>query len=472
MKHLSILLLLFFIGTTLLFGQPLSVHSNGHFLESRKGDPFFWLGDTAWELFHRLNREESSEYLRNRAEKGFNVIQAVALYELQAFESPNAYGDYPLIGQDISAPDTTPGKKYQLSMEYDYWDHMEYIIAEAATMGMLTGLLPCWGEYVTPRFREQIISNVEQGYRYGWFIGTRFRSLNDHIIWILGGDRLPDERTHGVEIWRAMAEGITDAINQNYGLDGVADYENTFMSYHCYPSSSRWFHKDPWIDMHTWGSYHEKRDNERAFFEAQNDWNLSHPKPTLNSEPAYELLPINYDWTNVSNGRFDDFDVRQQAYWSVFAGACGHTYGCNPVWQMYKTKNPNPPLTLKNKEEWDAALDEPGAFQMEFLKELILSRDFFSRKPNQALLAENPHDPTGHLQACGGDNFCMVYIPTGKAIKMHLDKMAPQEVHCSWFNPRDGSSLDLGLISTGEITTFDPPGEEQRYNDWVLIVDF
>lgn len=30
----------------------LRVSSNGHFLEYADGCPFFYLGDTAWELFH------------------------------------------------------------------------------------------------------------------------------------------------------------------------------------------------------------------------------------------------------------------------------------------------------------------------------------------------------------------------------------------------------------------------------------
>ena len=29
--------------------------------------PFFFLGDTAWELFHRTTREDADKYLRDRA---------------------------------------------------------------------------------------------------------------------------------------------------------------------------------------------------------------------------------------------------------------------------------------------------------------------------------------------------------------------------------------------------------------------
>ena len=70
---------------------PLKVSDNKRFLVHENGKPFYWLGDTAWELFHRLNREEADRYLKNRAEKGFTVIQAVALAELDGLRDPNPY---------------------------------------------------------------------------------------------------------------------------------------------------------------------------------------------------------------------------------------------------------------------------------------------------------------------------------------------------------------------------------------------
>ena len=82
----------------------LRVAANRRYLEYDDGTPFFYLGDTAWELFHRLNREDAQYYLSNRAAKGFTVIQAVALAELGRTDIPNAYGDLPLIDRDPSRP--------------------------------------------------------------------------------------------------------------------------------------------------------------------------------------------------------------------------------------------------------------------------------------------------------------------------------------------------------------------------------
>ena len=82
----------------------LEIAPGGRHMQTSEGEPFFYLGDTAWALFHRLTREEAEIYLQDRADKGFTVIQAVALAELRGLDEPNAYGDLPLMGRDPASP--------------------------------------------------------------------------------------------------------------------------------------------------------------------------------------------------------------------------------------------------------------------------------------------------------------------------------------------------------------------------------
>ena len=448
----------------------ISVSENNHYLQTADGKPFFYLGDTAWELFHRLTREEAETYLEDRKLKGFNVIQAVVLPERGAFNSPNIYKDQPLISVNGNyLPNTTAGESFGDSTAYDYYDHVEYIINLAEQKGLYVGLLPCWGDYVTPRFRSFIVlDDTAKGYNYGQFIGNRFKS-HKNIIWILGGDRLPNENNTGISVWRAMAEGIADAANGEVIPNGKADYSSTCMSYHCFYPSSIWFEKDAWIDFHIWGSYHEKQDNDRAFEIPYYQWQLENMKPTINAEPAYEMSGINYD-ENGKNGFFDDFDIRQQAYWSVFAGAMGHTYGCDLIWKFYNIKYSKPRKSLKITS-WVNQLNCKGANQMKYLKQLIESKPFFERIPAQDILARNEHDATGHLQATKGKNYAFVYIPTGKKIQIVMGKIEGEKVKASWFNPKSGNRTTIGTYSNNGIASFDPPGDIERGNDWVLVLE-
>src|SRR6185503_16821457 len=84
--------------------QQLKVSADKHYLVTADGRPFFWLGDTGWELLHKLNKEEATAYFKKRAEQGFNVIQTVVLAELDGLHSPNAYGNIPLLDDDLSKP--------------------------------------------------------------------------------------------------------------------------------------------------------------------------------------------------------------------------------------------------------------------------------------------------------------------------------------------------------------------------------
>jgi hypothetical protein len=82
----------------------LRVHPNGHFLSTVNGEPFFWLGDTAWTIFHRLTCEEIITYFANRQRKGFNVVQVMILIEQDGLNNANVYGERPLIDNDLIQP--------------------------------------------------------------------------------------------------------------------------------------------------------------------------------------------------------------------------------------------------------------------------------------------------------------------------------------------------------------------------------
>src|SRR5262249_114014 len=113
----------------------LKVTENRRYLQYENGKPFFYLGDTAWELFHRLSREEASQYLTNRGQKGFTVIQAVVLAQLGGLTVPNPYGDLPLIDGDPAKPNEA------------YFRHVDFIVNKAEELGLFVGMLPTWGSH-------------------------------------------------------------------------------------------------------------------------------------------------------------------------------------------------------------------------------------------------------------------------------------------------------------------------------------
>lgn len=427
----------------------LQVSNDGHRLVHADGTPFIWIGDTAWELFHRLNREEAAQYLENRRAKGFTVIQAVALAERRGLTTPNAYGHLPLEDQDPARPAVREGP------QNDYWDHVDWIIQKAAEKGLYIGLLPTWGSHVCPEWDDgaKRVFTEENAYAYGKWLGQRY-SDQPNIIWITGGDRYPiwcDSK----EIWESLAKGLAAGDNGKH-----------LITYHPAggASSSRWFHEAEWLDFNMYQSGHSERYIP-AYEVIYNDWIRKPAKPTLNAEPNYEDHPINWD---DDNGWFDAADVRILAYWSVFAGAFGHTYGAQPIWQMYEEGvEPASPT----RHTWREVLDLPGAWDMLNLRRLLLSRPFENFVPDQKLIASGQYEGKHHLQAGRGIDFAVIYVPTGRQFSVQMNRVGAESLRGWWYNPRTGGAREIGSFSGEGTHAFDPPGEVGRGNDWVLVLD-
>ena len=176
------------------------------------------------------------------------------------------------MNENPEKPAITPENNPENGKEYDFWDHVDYAVKTAESKGLYLALVPSWGEWVTPRTDKALFNSKDQSYNYGWLVGNRYRN-SPNIIWILGGDRHPDERTNGLELWRFMAEGIADGANNVKKMDGKADYTTTLMTFHSFESSSKWFHNDEWLDFHAWGSYHAEVNNTKSYLATIADWN-------------------------------------------------------------------------------------------------------------------------------------------------------------------------------------------------------
>lgn len=422
----------------------LRVSGDGRHLVHADGTPFFWLGDTAWELFHRLNREEADFYLEDRRSKGFTVIQAVALAELDGLTDPNPYGHTPLIGNDPARPDES------------YFRHVDYIVDRAAQKGMYVGLLPTWGDKFNKRWGVgPEVFNPENARAYGQFLGRRYRD-RPNIIWVLGGDRIPEADGH-FAIIRAMAEGIR-----------AGDGGRHLITYHPMGgrSSSEFFHDDPWLDLNLHQSGHGKADIPN-YQRTLADRELTPAKPVLDGEPRYEDHPINW---KPEEGWFGEFDVRQAAYWSVLAGAAGHTYGDHNIWQMWQ---PGRKPISSARTPWRQAVGHPGSAQMGHLRRLFTSRPFHRLTPDQELIAGDPGSDGAHQRAARATDgaYAVAYTPYGRPLGIQLDRLGAPSVRAHWFDPRTGAAREIGVLPGSGTHSFDPPGQEARGNDWVLVLD-
>lgn len=452
MKKIIFLAALVFL-TTSVFSQNglLKVSDNGHYLEFENKKPFFWLGDTAWELFHRLTLEEIEQYLDNRKEKGFNVIQAVILAELDGLRVPNMYGDTPLIDMDPQRPNEK------------YFKLVDSVIEMASKRGLIMALLPTWGDKVTLNYggAGPVIFTPQNAYTYGVFLGKRYKD-NENIVWIMGGDRPPQ---HDCNDWRpiygAMAKGIDDGSGKHF-----------LKSFH--PGGSIWessplVHNESWMDFNMIQSGHAQLD-QPVWQNILRDWNLEPTKPTIDSEPCYEDHPVNpWPTWEPSKGYFRDYEVRRQLYRSVFSGGFGVTYGHHSVWQFY-----NPKVTKVNYPDryWYEALDRPAAYQAGYLRKLMESRPFLNRIPDQNIVKAGQGEGAEYIAAFKDEKgrYLMAYLPVGKTITIDVSSIPSKRIRGWWFNPKNAETKQIGRLRNKGEMQFTPPILGTG-NDWVLVID-
>lgn len=388
------------------------------------GKPFFWLGDTAWLLFEKLNTNEIEFYLTARAAQSFNVVQATLLHTPENIING-----------------VTP--------RAEYFEHVERAVNFAKKKGIYFALVPCWGEIV-----KRGILNEDNYRRYANFLGERFKNC-ENIIWMLGGDMRGGEHY-------SLYCGFADILKK-YSTERLITFHPFGRT-----GSYRWFHGCTWLSFNAFQSGHRRygqrmlnapdstagerdyeEDNYKYVLEALA---LSPLKPCLDAEPSYEDIPQGlHDFTQP---RWAAADVRRYAYWSVLSGACGFTYGHNTVMQLHRAGDADANYGVRG--EWRAALHADGAWQMKYLKDLMFSVNFVSGRDRSDLIIGNGSGHK-HIACFAGDGFLFAYDYTGGAFKI----LSPFKggFSASEMNPESGERKLLGNFGGDVLSLHESSGD-------------
>lgn len=423
--------------------DKLEISDNKRYIRSGNM-PFFWLADTTWLLFEECTKEEAFVYLKNRKDKGYNVILATLIHNL-------------------SSDDTDILQAKDGIRKSDYWEHTESIVKMAENLGLYMGLLPSWGSLV----KNGIITS-ENAIDYGVFLGNKFLDYSN-IVWVLGGDIRGSE---GLDIYKKLGKKLKEIT------------PNNLITFHPFgrTASSLWFHNQDWLDFNMFQSGHRRYDQlslgkwddnsiKEEYF-GEDNWRYVNrdlaydiKKPTVDGEPSYEQIPQGLH--NSNEPYWQACDVRRYAYWSVFAGAMGHTYGNNAIMQFYKGIGEG---SYGVKESYSVAMHHEGSSQMRILKEIVESVDYQNGQSAEELLVCGQKEKYERVSVFAGKDFILCYSYIGAEFTLNLSSYKEKKLFAYWVDPANGSLSYFREIQGKNEETFNPSKKYVGQNDWVLVI--
>ncbi|MEK6756578.1 MAG: DUF4038 domain-containing protein [Bacteroidota bacterium] len=423
----------------------LKVSGNGRYLTYGDGEPFFYLGDTAWELTWKSREPEVLSYLAARKGKGFNALQIVVMSHQFFYENGvrNRYGADFFLHNDRSTPNPR------------YFDYLDRIVQAANDSGFVVALAPLWAammEYYASRTTSNTLT-VDQALGLARYVGARYAGSN--VLWIIGGDN-KYESIERSNFWSQFARTLKKASGGSH----LATVHPK-----AYSASFDYFdNSESWLDFHMYQSSHVAGGDFTWRAGLKGYYGRS-TKPLLNGEAAYEDIPSNLwqpgDTAHIQTFRIQPVHVRQASYESLLSGALvGITYGANGIWQW---NTPELPGTHLPRFAADQAQKFPGSSNMTVLKDIMLKIPWINVVPSQNLLVDFSSQEN-FVPIASTDDRIITYVPH------HTSWIAlrtfPQAhlAHCFWINPSTGDSSASQQI--GGPLRFVPPDT----SDWLLMI--
>jgi hypothetical protein len=392
---------------------PIRVSINRRTFVDSDGQPFFWLGDTQWELCRAFSLAEAQTILQNRADKGFTVLQ-VMLTGVGDGARPNRAGHAPWVDGDPARPNEA------------YFRHIDAVLDHARRLGLVL-VLGVYHQVQADRFTPDLAC------AYARWVARRYRDM-PHVMWSM----YPRAEPAYVPVCQALAAGLQEGDGGRHLITVHPDPS---------PASSSFLHHEPWLDFHsiqTWAYVDQVYPMVRA------DCNLEPAKPVVMAEGAYEA------------GTEYGFEVtplwaRRQAYHTVLAGG-HHSYGHNDSWRVLPT--------------WREALDAPGAVHVGVLRRVVEARsEWWNAVPDQGVFAEGAGDgPLRNVAArsAKGD-WVLAYLASRTTAAIRMDAItASTEVEASWIDPATGTRAPIGCFAAAGARSFSTPDGRE---DAVLVLE-
>jgi hypothetical protein len=406
---------------------PVRVSGDGRYFVDAQGAPFFFLGDTQWELVRAFSYEQAQRILKDRAAKGFSAVLVMLLgVGASGTEDGNADGRYENAYGQRPWHDDDP-----LRPNEPYFENVDRVIRFAATVGIAI-VLGVYHSRTGPRNPIQ----PDNARRWARWLGERYRSY-PNLSWSM----YPRAEPGSLGILRELAEGIREGAGDAQLITAHPDPSPA--------SSGSVAHAERWLSFNTIQTY-KWVDLIPPMIEA--DRQRTPAKPVVMAEGAYEAgieygFPVTPLW------------VRRQAWYTALCGA-SHCYGHNDCWRVWAT--------------WEAALDAPGATHLGVLRRTLTGLgEWWKLQPDRTLVVSDPPSGDARILCLTARHpegtWAIAYIaaPGSVSIRGAL-RDSGGSLSARWVDPRSGAQVPGGTVGgSKDVSIATPSGWE----DALLILE-
>ncbi len=388
------------------------VSPNGRYFVDGEGKPFFWLGDTLWELFRSFSLPDGRTVLERRRSQGFTVIQ-VMITGVGDGTKPNVAGETPWVGDDPASPNEA------------YFRNVDSVVEVARDCGLILVL----GVF-HQRQRDRI--TCANARAYARWVADRYGAV-PNIVWTM----YPEAKMEYLPVLRELAAGLHEGDGGAHMITVHPDPS---------PTSSSFIHEEDWLAFNQMQPCHHY---ELLYSMMIADYMRTPVKPVVMAEGGYEGL---------HHGKLhESLLMRKQAYWSYLAGG-HHSYGHNDGWASPAT--------------WRSWIDSPGALHLGVCRKILTALpDWWNMVPDQSVLASGEGSGLALNVAArsSADDWALVYLSSNTPVTIRMDGIVSgTTTEASWIDPTNGARTRLGSLPNRGTKDFSPP---RRWDDALLLLE-
>jgi hypothetical protein len=394
---------------------PIRVSSNGRYFVDGDSNPFYFLGDTQWELFRLFTLDEARRILDDRKSRGFSVVM-VMLCGIGDATKANLQGQTPWLNNNPATPNE------------QYFAHVDSVVrlAEADNIQLLIGI-----------YHQAMGNRIDTNNAKPWaaWISARYHN-SPNIIWTM----YPQANDSYKPLCNKLAEGILQSDSGRHLISIHPDPS---------PTSSSFMQTASWLDFNSIQVWDK---TALSYTMTIADYNRTPIKPVTMLEGGYE------DGSEYGF-RLTPLLARRQAYYTCLAGGF-HSYGHRKL------------VGTSMAPGWQTFLGDTGAQQMTIMRNLFTGlKNWWTLIPDQALLTTGgtTSGELKNLSALSSEGTWLIAFVAGAAdITVDMSRItAADSAIAQWINPADSLKLVIGTFPATGTRSFSRPS---GWPDGLLIV--